>query len=266
MTLTLAIGLLASIFLLFYIVTGGRLPQAESLKEVAVRLGIPSLSAIVVFLLMSALFQTKLVGAVWAILGWLVPIWGLHAVDQYRQENLRGLAKNLITSMGGLYAAGQTTAQAVATCAQRMPEPFQADLQDILGRHKLNPYASFPRMFEDLGRKYGLPELGALAAIVAAAETAGGPPSAAKGLKRLGYALRLRDKLRAERRKTMYETYVAAYVVIALLTFILFAWGFVGIHLFDSLAGQLVLVVSSAMIIGMIVMTTRLSGSTDIGY
>ncbi len=260
----LVILLLGSLALLFYILTGGKLPEKTTIKNVVFQFGFPAASAALFLLAFSTLFGSKLVGAVWAVLGWFVPIWSMHGIRQRKLNRNRELAKSLITSMGGLYGAGQTTTEAVATCMERMPEPFMSDLQDILGRRKLDPNASFKKMFSDMGSKYDLPELNGMAAIISAAESAGGPTAASKGLKRLGRALRLRDKLKAERKKTMFETNLAAYVVTGLLSLALFADGVWGSHLFASVAGTIALTISSMMIVGMIIMTIRLSSSADI--
>lgn len=258
------LGLAASLAAAFYLLIGGRVPEIGTARSAALNYGLPALSAALFFAVFSAVFQSGLVGAVWAVLGWVLPGRIIAAVEQRRLRRLQRIAKDFITAMGGLYAAGQTTTQAVNTCATRMPEPFFSALQEIQAQHRLNPHASYPASFARMGERFGLKELNALAAIVKASETAGGPPAAADGLKRLGRALRQRDRLRAERAKALHETLLTSYVIVGLLTVILFAHGLFGMHLFGSPAGKIVLAVSSAMIVGMILLTLKLSDSADI--
>ncbi len=258
----LTLCLLLSLFIFFYILLGGKVPPINSIKDFVIKFALPAASATLVFLITSHIFQTRLAGTAWGVLGWFLPAWIMGAVHSKRQARLREIAKSFINSMGGLYSAGQTTAQAVATCALRLPEPFQSELQEILGQYKLRPGASFPKMFRTLGERLRLAELKGLAAIIAAAETAGGQASAARGLKRLAKALRLRDRLEGERKKQMFETVVTAYIIIAILTALLFGWGLFGLVMFDSIIGKLILSFCSTAIVGMIFFVTKLSSAS----
>ncbi len=259
----LTICLTLSLFILFYILFGGKVPAINSIKDFVTKFAIPAASAILVFLVTSHIFQTRLAGTAWGFLGWFLPVWIMSTIHSKRQTKLREIAKSFINSMGGLYSAGQTTAQAVATCAIRLPEPFQSELQKILGQYKLRPGASFPKMFRAMGERLQLTELNGLAAIIAAAETAGGQASAARGLKRLARALRLRDKIEGERMKQMFETVMTAYIIIAILTALLFGWGLFGLAIFDSIVGKLILSFCSAAIVGMVFFVTKLSSRSD---
>lgn len=255
----LTVFLFSSLFFLFYILLGGKVPAVSSFKDFITKFAIPAISAFAVFIITSHIFQTRLTGTAWGFLGWFLPVWVRGAMHNRRQGKLREIAKSFINSMGGLYSAGQTTAQAIATCAVRLPEPFQGELQGILGQYKLRPGASFPKMFRAMGERLQLIELNGLAAIIAAAETAGGQASAAKGLKRLARALRLRDKMEAERQKQMFETIITTYIIIAILTALLFGWGLFGLAMFDSTVGKLILSFCSAAIVGMVMFTNKLS-------
>ena len=259
----LTICLLLSLFLLFYILLGGKVPAISTFKDFATKFAVPAASAVIVFLITAQIFQTRLAGAIWGFFGWFLPVWVMGAIHSKRQGKLREISKSFINSMGGLYSAGQTTAQAIATCAVRLPDPFQIELQEMLGQYKLRPGASFPRMFRATAKKFQLTELDGLAAIIAAAETAGGQASAARGLKRLAKALRLRDKIEGERMKQMFETIVTTYIIIAILTALLFGWGLFGLAMFDSIVGKLILSFCSAAIVGMIIFANKLSGGVS---
>lgn len=256
----LSIALFLSLLLLFYFLTGGEVPEKAGLKKVARDRLLPGASAAVFLLLGSVMCRTSLGGIPWAVLGWYLPGWVAGFVEERRRARLRELAKSFVVSAAGMFAAGQTTAEVVKVMADRMPEPYAAEFQDMLGQRELadKPYS---KSFGNLAKKYGMPEFEAVAAVLAAADRAGGPNAAAKGLKRLGAALQQRDRLLSERRKETFEPKVAALVVITMLLA-----GFLGGILFWPQyfegGGRLVLAVASTIIVGMVFLAVK-AGSPD---
>ncbi|MGI9951357.1 type II secretion system F family protein [Moorellaceae bacterium AZ2] len=256
----LSIVLFLSLFLLFYFLTGGEFPEKAGFKQMAMDKFLPGASAAVFFVLGSVLCRTVLGGVPWAVLGWYVPGWIVGFAEEKRRSRLREMAKSFVVSAAGMFSAGQTAAEVMRVMADRMAEPLAGEFRDILAQREA--YGKpFSRSFGDLAKKYGLEEFDAVAAILAAADRAGGPAAAARGLKRLGAALQQRDRLLAERRKETFEPKVAALVVIALLLM-----GFLVDVLFlpsyFTGGGKLVLVVASAVIVGTVFLAAE-AGSAE---
>lgn len=259
----LAMGLVVSLFLLFYSLFIGEFPDTHKIKTRIIVYGISAINSAVFFIASTALFQTPLAAVFWAVLGWFVPIWIKKAFDDKKQTQLRIMAKDFVTSAAGLYAVGQTSGEVVRVMAERFPESFSLEFQEMIAMRNMSPHASFPRMFTEMGQKHNLSELKAVSAILAASERAGGPYAASKGLKRLGAALRQREKLLVERAKATMEPKIAAIVTVALLTTGLLLDATVLKHLFEG-AGKFVIAASSAVVVGLIFMVVKINRSEDL--
>ncbi|ABO49480.1 conserved hypothetical protein [Desulforamulus reducens MI-1] len=259
----LKILLLISLFFLFYSWTVGKYPEIKTIKQFLIRIGLPLIISISFFVLFTMFFMTPLSGALMAVLGWHLPGW-LREKNEYRKlKKHRDQAKNFITSAGGLYGAGLETPQVLKAIAQSFPEPFASEFQSISARRELDPTTSVPKMLMELADKYNLPEMKAEAAVIAAASTAGGPAAAARGSKRLGKALRLRDELIQERIQATYEPKIASIFVITIIG--------VGL-LLDATAfreyfkdgGQLAMSFSCLIFVGLTLITRRALKVDDI--
>lgn len=255
--------LLLSLFLLFYSLTVGEYPDPSSIKEAVLRFALPGGGAVAFFIVASALFKTPIAGLFWAIFGWFVPGWIIEAVKERRQTRLRNLAKDFVASAAGLYAVGQMTSEVVRVMAERFPEPFASEFRDMIAVRNMNPHASFPRMFDNLAEKYGLSEFKAVSTILAASERAGGPLAASRGLKRLGAALRQRDRLLMERAKAIMEPKIAAVATIAILSVGLLLDATAFGQYFEGI-GRIVVAASSALLVGLVFMTKRIAQSKDL--
>lgn len=262
----LTIFLLLTLFILSYTITGGELPEIDPgrIRNCVSRYAIPSGSAAGVFFLSSVIFGTPLAGLAWGFLGWFLPQWVRQTLRAGRQARLRALAKDFVTSSAGLFSAGQVTPEVISTTAGRFPDPLGTELKEMLARRKTNPHASFPRMFESVAERYELSEFKAMAAILAASERAGGPRAAAGGLKRLGLALRQRDRLYTERQKSLVEVKIAGIVVILLLAAGLLLDVTSFRSMFAEPSGKVVLGISSAITVGLIFMAKKISQSPDL--
>lgn len=260
----LTVLLLLTVFLVFYVVTGGSLPEADTLRGLLFRFGLPAACAAGCFALTAALLQSPLAGLFWCLLGWFLPGWMADLVQAKKQARYRAQAGDFITSASGLYSAGQVTPEVIRTTAERFPEPFGTEFKEILARREMNPNAGFPRMFHSLAEKYGLSEFKAVSAIISASERAGGPAAAGRGLKRLGQALRMRDRLLAERAKSLVEVKIAGYVVIALLLAGLLADATVWRGHISGGAGRIVIGLASGIVVGLIIMVRKISRSDDL--
>ncbi len=256
----LSIVLFLSLFLLFYFLTGGEFPEKAGFKRMARDKLLSGASAAVFFVLGSAMCRTAIGGVPWAVLGWFLPGWIVGLAAEKRRAKLRETAKSFVVAAAGMFAAGQTASEVIKVMADRMPEPFAGEFRDMAGQREMQG-KPFSRSFGDLAKKYGLPEFEAVGAVLAAADRAGGPNAAAKGLKRLGAALQQRDRLLAERRKETFEPKVAAVVVITLL-FIGFLCGVLLWPQYFEGGGRLVLAAVSAIIVGMVFLAVK-AGSPD---
>ena len=256
--------LFASLLMLFYGLTVGTFPDVYRVKEVAVKYLIPAASALCFFVIGAAFFMTPAAGLIWAVLGWFVPLQIAESTKCRRQKKLKELAKNFITSSAGLFGAGQTTAEVLRAISENIEEPMQSEFKNMIAIRNMNPQASFPKLFEDMAAKYDISEFKAAAAILAASEQAGGAYAAAKGFKRLGRALRQRDKLLTEREKATMEPKIAAYVVLGILIFGLFMDATIFRDLFASGAGKVDMFVSSALVVGLIFMVAKITGRQEI--
>lgn len=253
-----------ALFLLFYALAGGPLPAGERTRALAVRLGPPAASAGLAFLAASALFGTPLAGLSWAALGWLLPGWIRDFLAARRRARLGALARDFAAAAAGMYAAGQTTPEVVRAAADEFPEPFRTDFADMVAERERNRNFSFPRAFRELAGKYGLPEFRAVAEILEASERAGGPRAAARGLERLGRALRQRDRLLVERAKALAEVKMAGYVVVGLLLAGLAADATALRHYFSEGSGKLAAGAASAFVAGLILMLRKFSANPDL--
>lgn len=260
----LTILLFLSLFALFYLLTGGILPETRTGKDYIMRYGSSIIGAGLFFIAGTVIFLTPLSGLLWAVLGWFVPGWVMGKVQQTKQARLMELAKSFITTATGLFAARQTTFDVIEVASRRFPEPFAGEFQNMLAQRKLNQYFSIPSAFEGMAAKYNLPELKAAGAILEASEHAGGPVAAAKGFKRLNHALKQRDKLIQERTKATMEPKIAAGVTIVLLGLGIIADATVWRDLYSQGAGKIVLALSSGLLVGMILMTNKITRSQDI--
>lgn len=259
----LTIGLLLSLFLLFYSLIIGEFPDTYSAREKLALYGLSAGSAMALFIITAVLFKTPVAAMFWAVLGWFIPGWVKKTINGKKQARLRSLAKDFVTSAAGLYAVGQTSADVVRVMAERFPEPFASEFQEMIAMRNMSPHASFPRMFAEMGQKYNLSEFKAVSAILAASERAGGPYAAAKGLKRLGQALRQRERLITERAKATLEPKIAAIVTVSILTVGLLLDATAFKHLFEG-AGRLIMAASSAIVVGLIFMVVKINRSEDL--
>ena len=258
------LALFAVIFVVLYALFGGPLPEVPAVRNVFLRFGLALAGGIGCFFLAALLFGSPLAGLAWGVLGWFLPAWVIGAIDSRRLARHHALARDFVTAAAGLYAAGQVTPEVIRTTGDRFAEPFGTEFREMLAQRELNPRFSFPKAFERLAEKYRLPEFRATAAIIAASETAGGPQAAGKGLARLGQALRQRDRLLAERQKSLVEVKIAGYVVIAILLAGLLADATAFRGYFADGAGKVAAGVGSGIAVGLIFMVRKISQSKDL--
>ncbi|RDV81238.1 type II secretion system F family protein [Ammonifex thiophilus] len=257
-----ALLLFLSLFSLFYTLLSDRSP-AGSLFFYLLGHAAQAASAAAFLLLGTSLFNTPLAGVFWGILGWHLPAWIRNYIEGRRLARLRSAVTDFVAAAAGLYSANQTTPEVVRAAAGRFPDPLGSDFREMLEERQRNVYASFPEMFEELAERRKLPELRAVAAIVRASELAGGPPAAARGLKRLGRALRQRDRLLAERAKATLEPRIAACVTVGILLFGLLLDATLFRSLFSG-AGGFVLAAASGLVVGLVFMVRKISAQEDL--
>jgi len=259
----LVLLLFLSLFFLFLSIVNREVPDIYTIKAFVIRFALPLLSSLGFFIVFLALTKTPLGAFVWAFLGWHVPLWINESVAERKKAKYQKMAADFVTSAAGLFAVGQPTSEVVRTMAERFDEPFATEFKNMLTIRNANPSASFPRMFKDMVKKYGVEEFKAVASIISASEIAGGPYAAAKGLKRLGYALRQRERILTERRKAMFEPKAAAVFAVFVLLVGFIMDGTIFSHLFTGI-GRMIMFASSLIIVGLIFMIRKISKTTDL--
>ena len=257
-----AILLLTILFFLFYVLFGGPLPEYSFVRVALVKFAFPIACAVGCFVLAAPLFG-PLAGLVWAFLGWFLPGWAVGFAETQKLNKHRALARDFVTSASGMFAAGQTAGEVIKTAGANFAEPFGKEFREMASQYELNPHFSFPRAFRSLGQKYRLPEFEAVAAILEAASTAGGPRAAGKGLSRLGLALRQKERLIAERAKALAEVKVAGYLIIGLLLIGLLADA-TTLRGYFAGPGRIVLAVASTIAVGMIFALRKIAQNKDL--
>ncbi|MCL6449468.1 MAG: type II secretion system F family protein [Armatimonadetes bacterium] len=180
-----------------------------------------------------------------------------------RSVRHRALARDFVTAASGMFAAGQTAGEVVKTAGANFAEPFGKEFREMVTQYELNPHFSFPKAFRALAGKYRLPEFEAVAAILEAASTAGGPRTAGKGLSRLGLALRQKERLLAERAKALAEVKIAGYLIVGLLLIGLLVDASALRGYFVGL-GRIVIAVASAVAVGLIFAMRKLTENKDL--
>lgn len=261
--LLLFILLFAALFLMAYVLAGGPLPGAPAVRSAALRLGLPGACAAAFFLL-GAVSLGFLTGLAWTVLGWFLPVWAKEFTDARNQARLRSLAGDFVTSASGMFSAGQTAGEVVRVVGEKFAEPLGSDFREMSKQYRLNPRFSFPRAFEALAERRRLPEFRAVAAILNASSVAGGPRAAGKGLAQLGFALRQRDKLLAERAKATVEVKIAGYVVAGVLLAGLVADATALREYYSSGGGRLAAAAASAVAVGLAVALQKITKNKDL--
>ncbi|SHE97876.1 tight adherence protein B [Desulfofundulus australicus DSM 11792] len=260
----LVLLLFAALFLLLYTLAGGPLPEISAARNIFHRFALPVGCAAGSFVLASLVFGTPLAGLPWGVAGWFLPGGIRGFLGARRRSVWREAARNFIVSAAGMYAANRTTPEVVETAAGELPDPFSREFQQMLADRRYVSGFRFPDAFRGLAEKYGLPEFAAFAEIVEASERAGGPRAAARGLERLGVALRQRDRLLAERVKELAEPKVAGYVVVILLLAGLFFDATSLRGYYAGGAGKAALGLANAVTVGVIFMMRAFTSSRDL--
>lgn len=260
--LLLSILLFINLAFLFFIVLGNNTSfldfDFKNLKENLLIYGLQIGVAVIFFLFGKLAFKTVLSGLIWAFLGWNIPSWIDVSLKRKREQQIKKMVNNFITTAAGMYSANMLTPDVVRAMTVRLPEPLASDFEEMIRRRNVSAQSSFPKMFLELADKYNNEELRAVSAIIAAADSIGGPRSASKGLKRLGTAIRLQGKLETERKKATSEPKLAALIVITLLGIgllidVTFLKGF-----YAEGFGNIALAITSIIFIGMIIMYRKI--------
>jgi tight adherence protein B len=261
--LFLVLLLFLTLMSFFYFLTGPPPRFNKAIPKIK-DLALPIAGTIAFFFFGKIVFGSSLAGMFWAGLGWYLPPRIIEWLNNKRKKKLHNMAKSFIMTAAASYSTGQTTSEVLRFCASQFPEPFAGEFKNMLAVRNLNEKSSYHDQFRYMAQKYGLQEFNAVAAVIQAAENSGGTKTAAKGLKRLGQALRNRDRLLQERRKDNYEPMLAAIIVLAILGAGLILDVTVLRHLFEESAGKIVLAISSGLYVAMVMVTIATASSKDI--
>lgn len=241
------------------------LPEWDDVQSFLRRLGIPLVASVLFFMAGATLFMTPVAGIFTAVLGWVAVVEADRYIASYRARQIQKQVKDFVTSATSLYMADNTTPEVVQITTTYMPEPISTDLQNMLVERKLKG-TTFPIMFQRIADKYKVPEFGAVARIIEAGEMTGGARSIARGLSRLGDAMRRRDKILTERYRGILEPAIAAVFVLLILiiTALLDATIFRHIFLTNGLA-KVMLGLGVGVVVGLIILILNLFKHKDVG-
>lgn len=259
----LIILLFTILFLSLYLLTGGLLPGQSMVRAVLTRFLIPTSAAGGCFVLIAALFN-PLAAIPWGILGWFLPAWAVQYVEDRRTAKHRALVRDFVASAAGLFNAGQPAPEVIKAMGRSFAEPLGEEFREMGHQYGLNQNYSFPWALKHLAGKYRLPEFEAVAAIIEAAAPVGGPKAVGGGLAKLGQALRQRERLLAERAKSLVEVKFAGYVVITVLLVGLVADAATFRHYYTEGVGRLVITAASAIAVGLIFAMRKLTQNKDL--
>lgn len=260
----MALGLLLSLFGLFFFLTVRELPDSGRVRSWLAEKGVGVASAVLCCAL-AALLWGPLAGIPWAFLGLRFPGWVREWAEARRRARLSAAVRDLVLSASGLYGSGMTTPYVMEKLAERLPDPLGGWLKGVLAERDLadGTVAKVPQEFKEKAAEWNLPELSAVADIIEASTWAGGPQAAARGLKRLSLALRQRDRLLAERAKANTEARIAAVVTVAIILAGL-ALDATVLRPYFAGPGRLVLAAASALAVGMIFLFRSVGRSEDL--
>ena len=241
------------------------LPEKESILGFLRRLGMPALAALLSFLGGSALFLTPVAGIFLAALGWILAAELARYVSSYRSRQVQKQIKDFVTSSTSLYMADNTTPEVVRITSTYMSEPIASDLQNMLVERELKG-TTFPVMFNRLAKRYQVPEMGAVAKIIEAGDITGGARAIARGLSRLGDAIRRRERILTERYRGILEPGIAAGLVLIILigTAVLDATTFRAVFVTNGLA-KMMLGLGVGIIAGLSLLILNLLKNKDVG-
>lgn len=241
------------------------LPEWNDIQSFLRRLGIPLVASVLFFLAGATLFMTPVAGIFTAVLGWTAAVETDRYLTTYRARQVQKQAKDFVTSATSLYMADNTTPEVVQMTTTYMPEPISSDLQNMLVERNLKG-TPFPLMFQRIADQYKVPEFGAVARIIEAGEMTGGARSIARGLSRLGDAMRRRDRMLTERYRGILEPAIAAGFVLLILivTALLDATIFRHIFLANGLA-KLMLGLGVGVVVGLLILILNLLKNKDVG-
>jgi len=241
------------------------LPEKESIQGFLRRLGIPALLAVLFFLGGSALFMTPVAGIFLSALGWLLAVELDRYISSYRSRQVQKQLKDFVTSSTSLYMADNTTPEVVRITSTYMSEPIASDLRNTLTERQLKG-TTFPVMFNRLSERYQVPEMGAVARIIEAGEITGGARTIARGLSRLGDAMRRTERILTERYRGILEPAIAAGLVLIILigTAVLDATLFRAVFITNGLA-KMMLGLGVGIIVGLSLLILNLLKNKDVG-
>lgn len=201
------------------------------------------LSALVVYLAAHSPVFALLVGA----LVWVAPRLVLRRVRRRRRERLERQVLDLITSFSATTKAGMSLVQSVEEVAERMPPPMSQEFRIV--RDRLRAGQTLERALTACEERVGIPNLGLVLQSILVNEERGGPLP--RLLERIHTSLReierVEERVRTETSGIRLSSRIMAAMplLVGLLLYLVSPENVT--MLFDTLAGNLILVAALAM-------------------
>lgn len=211
----LTLGLLVSLFLLFYSLFIG-LPGKKSIQNWWGKTGVRLAGSLLFYIAGVKLFYSPLAGIFMAIMGWNAPAIYGHFKETKFRLHLKGLTNDFLSAASSMFGSNASNPKVIATCSERLQEPFASDFQEILGRHNFES-VPIPEGVIELGEKYRLSELKAAGYIIKHSSNYGGSKAASEGLFNLQKALSNLAKRQAERVKEIHDSLTTVRIILYII-------------------------------------------------
>lgn len=199
-----------------YTAVSDELPKRDTIIEFARKLGFPALASAGFFMTGSVTFMSPIAGVFLAGLGWFLARVFERYMSTRKTRQISKQIKDFVTSATSLYMANSTTPEVINTASTYLADPLSSELQNMLLQRNLKNIG-FSAQFHNLFQKYKVPEFDAISKIIGAGEMTGGSRSIAGGLSRLGDAMRRRERMQAEHRRSTMEPALGAGLAVLVL-------------------------------------------------
>jgi len=199
-----------------YFAVSKDIPKQETIVDFFHKLGLPALVSAGFFMAGSVAFMSPIAGVFLAGLGWFLTGIIENYISNRKTWKVSTQIKDFVTSATSLYMANNTTPEVINAASTYLADPLSFELRNMLLQRNLKNIG-FPAQFHNLFEKYEIPEFDAISKIIGAGEMTGGSRSIAGGLSRLGDAMRRRERMRAEQKRSTLEPALGAGLAVLIL-------------------------------------------------
>ncbi|MEG6512405.1 hypothetical protein V6C32_10825 [Desulforamulus ruminis] len=212
MTKYLILGLILSLFLVFYFLFVG-VPTEQTARAWWKKIGLPLATSILFFILGVKIYFSPIAGIFLAVFGWKAPALYRQQQNRKFRLHLKSITNDFFSVASSMFGANMTPPKVIATCAERLPDPLATDFKNLLGSHTFDD-KPIPDGIIETGEKYQLAELQAAGYIIERSSSYGGSKAASEGLLHLQKAISNLGKRLTERTKQIHEALTSARLIL----------------------------------------------------